>query len=167
MDSVGDGFDSLYDRYAHRALRLAGLVSGHRERAEDAVAEAFVRVLPRWQNGAVDDFWPYLRTAVVNELRGGARRDASSRRWQRRTTPLLVDGVAPEIAVVERARVAAALDALPPRQRLAVVLRYFEDVSEVEAARLMGCSVGTVKSTTSRAAARLRELLDDERGGDR
>ena len=53
-----------------------------------------------------------------------------------------------------------ALGALPPRQRAALVLRYFDDMSEVEVAAVMGCSVGTVKSTTSRALDRLRGVVD-------
>jgi RNA polymerase sigma factor (sigma-70 family) len=63
---------------------------------------------------------------------------------------------------VERARVSAALRQLPDRQRTAVVLRYFEDLSEQETAGVMGCAVGTVKSTTARGAARLRALLAEE-----
>ena len=156
-----DDFDALYDEFARRAMKLAGLLCGQRERAEDAVAEAFVRVLPRWRAGLVEEFWPYLRAVVVNELRGRARRDATAERWRRRSDPVApVD--APDVVVVERDRVVVLLRALPERQRVAVILRFFEDLSEAQAAEVMGCSVGTVKSATSRGVARLRDALAAE-----
>jgi DNA-directed RNA polymerase specialized sigma24 family protein len=63
-------------------------------------------------------------------------------------------------AVDRRDQIIRLLSALPPRQRTAVVLRYWEDLSEAEAARAMGCSVGTVKAACSRGLRRLRELSD-------
>lgn len=81
-------------------------------------------------------------------------------RWRGRfAAPADEAGV--DARIVERARVATALAALPARQRLAVVLRFYEDLSEAEAAEVMGCRTGTVKSMTSRGAARLRELLGE------
>lgn len=156
----GRGYALLYDRYLDRALGLAGLLCGDRERAEDAVAEAFVRVLVRWRDGAVESFWPYLRTAVVNEVRGQHRRTEVADRYWRRSRLELV--AAESGSVVERTYLADCLGQLPHRQRLAVVLRHLEDLSEAETARLMGCSVGTVKSNTSRGIALLRELLTEE-----
>jgi RNA polymerase sigma-70 factor (sigma-E family) len=159
--SSADAFDVVYAEHAHRALRLAGLLCGHRERAEDAVAEAFVKVLPKWRAGLVEDFWSYLRTAIVNEIRSVHRRRGVADRWRHRTHS--ADRTSgPEDGITERRRVAAALDELPERQRTAVVLRYFEDLSERETAAVMGCGLGTVKSTTSRGVARLRELLGEE-----
>ncbi len=154
-------FDALYSTFAGRAMKLAGLLCGHRERAEDAVAEAFVLVLPRWQAGVVVEFWPYLRTAVVNQLRGLARRDDTAERWRQRSQ-LTEPMTSTDAVVVERDHVAQLLRELPERQRLAVVLRFFEDLSEIDTAAVMGCSVGTVKSATSRGVARLREVLDTE-----
>ena len=155
-----DGFDALYSQHVTHAMQLAGLLCGSREQAEDAVAEAFSRVLPRWRAGAVEAFWPYLRIAVVNQLRGQARRDATElRRAPNASAP---QSTPPEDErVAERSRLAAALGELPAAQRHAVVLRYFEDLSEAEAAALLGCSVGTVKSNASRGVARLRTLLAD------
>jgi len=155
------GFDALWDRHAGRAMQLAGLLTGSSSVAEDVVAEAFARVLPKWRRGGVEAFWPYLRAAIVNEVRGRARRALTVRRWQDRQRDAV--GVAsPEIEVTERRALALALGQLPPVQRRVVVLRYFEDLSEAETARLLGCGVGTVKSSTSRGLARLREVLAEE-----
>jgi RNA polymerase sigma-70 factor (sigma-E family) len=149
-------FDELYGRHATPALRLAVLLVGDRVRAEDLVAEAFARVLPRWRKGEVLDFGPYLRTAVVNEFRSGLRRESRA--------PKL--GPVDEVEdlsdlVADRAALTDALRRLPDRQRAGIVLRYFEDLSERDTAELLGCSVGTVKSSVSRGLTRLRELLEE------
>jgi RNA polymerase sigma factor (sigma-70 family) len=70
-------------------------------------------------------------------------------------------GPGPEQRVVEEDRVVRALDALPPRMRAVLVLRFFDDMAEADVAKALRCSTGTVKSQTSRGLARLREVLDD------
>jgi RNA polymerase sigma-70 factor (sigma-E family) len=137
---------------------LAVLLCGDRSVAEDVVAEAFARVLPRWRRGVVEEFWPYLRTAVVNQVRNNSRRSRSAIAWRHRQPDPPVAQSA-EHGVAERAVLGAALAGLAPMQRRALVLRFFEDLSEAEAARLLGCSVGTVKSSASRGLARLRDVL--------
>jgi RNA polymerase sigma-70 factor (sigma-E family) len=157
------GFDALFDAHFGRAVRLAWLLApGDPGAAEDAAADAIARVWPKWAKGGISDFWPYLRIAVVNGVRGRGRRVAIGRRHE----PTLVEASvtdAFEIAVVDRAVLADALRALPDRQRTAVVLRFYEDLSEAECARVMSCSVGTVKSTTSRGLAALRAQLEANR----
>jgi RNA polymerase sigma-70 factor (sigma-E family) len=153
-------FDHLWQRHSDRAMQLAGLLTGDRTHAEEVVAEAFARVLPRWRSGTVDDFWPYLRTAIVNQVRGRARRARSATLWRERQQPPSGSPSA-EHEIAERAALAVALGTLPPVQRRALVLRYFEDLSEADTAMLLGCGVGTVKSSTSRGLARLRQLLTD------
>lgn len=64
-------------------------------------------------------------------------------------------------AVVERSRLEAALAQLPPRQRAAVVLRYYQDLSEKQVAEVLGCPLGTARSHASRGVARLRRILSD------
>ena len=160
-DAREETFDGLYGRHVDRALRLAGLLCGDRPLAEDVVADAFLKVLPKWRAHQIDDFWPYLRVAVVNELRRTYRRNDTARRWRHRTHTR-GDAAGPAEEIADRARVAAALEALTGRQRMAVVLRYFEDLTERETAELMACSIGTVKSTTAKGLARLRELLTEE-----
>jgi RNA polymerase sigma factor (sigma-70 family) len=69
-------------------------------------------------------------------------------------------GAARQMGLIEsKMELADAVAALPPRQRAALVLRYFEDLSETETAEALGCSVGTVKSTTSRALERVRQVI--------
>lgn len=92
----------------------------------------------------------------------------STRRWRRRWHGERPTEVLPEtpvdgglLRVDDQAVLAAALCELPPRQRAVVVLRYFDDLSEADTAAVLGCAVGTVKSSTSRALTRLRELLGE------
>jgi RNA polymerase sigma factor (sigma-70 family) len=145
-------------------FRLAMLICGDRTRSEDAVAEVFAKVLPRWRAGAIL-LQPrqYLRRALVNELTGGFRRQALERRaaakqWgdDRGRQPI-------EAEITEHDRMSEALSRLPAVQRAVLVLRYYADLSEAEIAVLLEVPQGTVKSRASRAMARLRELLDEER----
>ncbi len=153
------GFDTLFDTYFDRAVRLAWLLApGDPSAAEDAAADAIARVWPKWAKGRVDDFWPYLRVAVVNQVHGRGRRFAIAQRRASTSTDGAPDDF--EVTVVNREVLAAALRALPTRQRTAVVLRYYEDLSEADSARAMGCSVGTVKSTTARALLAMRAQLE-------
>jgi RNA polymerase sigma factor (sigma-70 family) len=152
------GFDTLFDTYFDRAVRLAWLLApGEPSAAEDVAADAIARVWAKWAKGGIDDFWPYLRVAVVNQVRGRGRRFAIVQGRAGRATR--DDPGDFEVGVVNRAVLAEALHALPTRQRTAVVLRYYEDLSEAESARAMGCSVGTVKSTTARGLLALRARL--------
>lgn len=141
-------------------LRFAYLVCGDHHRAEEAVAEALARTWPRWKHGQVDDASAYVRRAIVNELRGGARRAGVRKRYEDRRVAdpgtRLLDHEA-----IERDRVHRALLRLPVRQRAAVVLRFYEDRSERETAELMGVSEGTVKTHVHRALEHLRVLLEE------
>jgi RNA polymerase sigma factor (sigma-70 family) len=157
------GFDALFDEHFDRAVRLAWLLApGDQGAAEDAAADAIARVWPKWVKGGIDEFWPYLRLAVVNQVRGRGRRISIARRYEPVLGAATVDDDF-QIAVVDRAVLADALHALPDRQRTAVVLRFYEDLSEAECARVMKCSLGTVKSTTSRGLAALRTMLETSR----
>jgi len=156
------GFDELYEAHRRRAYRLALLLcGGERAIAEDALSEAFIRVIPKWTRGHIDDFGPYLRRAVVNEV----KRIFTRRGLQRRTEPPLdLDAVtlpSPEDQVVRREVVWSALQALPVKQRTAFVLRYYEALPVEEVAHAMGTSVGTAKSHLSRGRERLRALLEE------
>lgn len=155
-------FDRLVRGEHVSLLRFAYLICGNHDRAEDAVAEALARTWPRWRNGGIDDPRAYVRRAIVNELRGRARRAGVRRRHddRRRIQPAawLLDHDA-----VERDAVHKALLTLPLRQRAAVVLRFYEDRSVQETADLLGVSPGTVKTHVHRALEHLRGLLEERR----
>lgn len=139
------------------AVRLAARL-GPPQRAEDVTAEAFVRLLRRWDD--VDDPLRYLRSTLRSLVVDEFRRSDVARRHLHRTADLEpVESRLVEEAVAARAELAAALRQLAPRQRTAVVLRYGLDLSEADVAARMGISPGTVKSSTSRALTALRGLV--------
>lgn len=160
---VNGRFDEIYAAHRDDLFRLAVLICGDRTRSEDAVADVFAKVLPRWRSGTVlERPGPYLRRALVNELTGGFRRRALERRvaakqWgdDRGRQPL-------DTQVSDHDEMYRMLGLLPVSQRAVLVLRYYADLSEAETADLLRVSPGTVKSRTSRAMARLRELLEGE-----
>jgi RNA polymerase sigma-70 factor (sigma-E family) len=144
-------FAAVYEaRYAH-LVRLARLV-GDSGRAEEIVQDAFVQLYRRWTR--VEHPAPWLRAAVISGCRSAGRRRAVARRHDTET----VDAPAPDDA--EALAVRDALGMLTPRQRAAVVLRYFDDLSERDIAATLGCRPGTVKSLLARALPRLREVLE-------
>jgi RNA polymerase sigma-70 factor (ECF subfamily) len=157
-----DDFDEIYVAHRDRLFRLGLLICGDRVRSEDAVAEAFAKVLPRWRNGGVEQPGQYLRRALVNELIGGFRRRAIE---QRTAAHRSGDGEAAErmeALVSERDAMRRVLLSLPVGQRAVLALRFYEDLTETETAAVLGVSLGTVKSRTSRAMTRLKGLLDEE-----
>jgi RNA polymerase sigma-70 factor (sigma-E family) len=152
-------FAEVFAQHYAPALRLAALLEGDPTRAEDAVCDAFARVYGRLRRGGVDDVGPYLRQAVVNSVRGGWRRRQVERRH---ASALETKASAPpfELEVVERDEMWTALRRLPAGQRRVVVLRYYEDLSEAEVARLLHVKAGTVKSQAAKGLAALHSILE-------
>lgn len=149
-----DRFDELVAARYPALLRTAVLLTGDRGRGEDLLQDALVRCYSAASRGAdPESLEAYVRTSM---LRLAGR--WSRRMWHRETpTADLPDRPQPADDVAERgAAVRAALLSLPLGQRAALVLRYLESRSEAETAALLGVSVGTVKSRTSRALAALR-----------
>lgn len=150
-----DSFEQYVAARRAALLRTAFLLTGHREDAEDLVQVALVKVVPRWSRIA-DDPEPYVRKVLVHESVSRWRR----RRWREVHTDRLPE-TAVEGPAADRVALQQALARLAPRQRAVVVLRYYEDLTEAETARVLGVSVGTVKSQARDALARLRvEALD-------
>lgn len=137
-------------------LRTAYLLTGHAEDAEDLLQRALIKTVPAWSRiyGNPED---YVRRVLVRENISRWRR----RRWREVSVSEVPDTQRDGPGVEDRLVLAAALTQLAPRQRAVIVLRYFEDRSEVETARLLGVSVGTVKSQHRDAVRRLRALLPD------
>jgi len=138
-------------------LRTAYLLTGDRQHAEDLLQTALWRVSRRWGT-ARNNPHAYARRTLVNLAHDRRRR--LMRRPAEVGDDLELRAVAdpaPE-QVLDRDVLVRALRGLPRRQRVAVILRYWEDLSVEEAAEAMGCSTGTVRSNASRGLARLREL---------
>jgi RNA polymerase sigma-70 factor (sigma-E family) len=151
----------LYRSHAVGFIRLAVVILGDRGAAEDVVQEAFCGLYRRWQY--LEDTakaLAYVRSAVINGCRTHQR---SKIRAERRAPSHAVTAIASAeedaLLAEEHREVLAALRGLPPRQREALVLRFYLDLSEPDIAACMGISAGTVKSTTSRALATLGRLL--------
>jgi RNA polymerase sigma-70 factor (sigma-E family) len=159
------GLDELYRAHAPEALRLAYLLTGERALAEDLVQDAFVKVLGRFHDlRNRDAFWWYLRRTIVNLARSQFRRRRVERAWLERQRP---DDVAPAAADLgERDRLQRALMTLRPEQRAAIVMRFYEDLSEADTAQALGVAPGTVKSLVSRGMDRLRAELPEHQWKD-
>jgi RNA polymerase sigma-70 factor (sigma-E family) len=147
----------LYSRHARSAGRLAFLLTGDRPLAEDIAQEAFVRAFGRLTAlRRPEAFGAYLRRSVINLTRKHWGRTASENRYLSREGPreMARSTELPDLAT--RDEVWAAMQRLPYEQRAALVLRFFEDLSERDAAAALGCPRGTVKSRVSRALETLR-----------
>ena len=168
--SIGSGMGTREDEYAsfvrarsQALLRSAYLLTGDQHLAEDLVQEALARTHRAW-----------FRLHETGNAEAYARRIMYHMQvsvWRRRKVAEVLPGDLPESAhrpnledsgvIVRRMTVERALRSLSPRQRAVVVLRYFEDRSEVEAADMLGVSVGTIKTQTMRALERLRKLVPE------
>ena len=151
----------LYREHAVGLIRLAVVMLGDRPAAEDVVQEAFCGLYRRWSHlSDPAKSLSYVRSSVLNGCRTAMRKRA------RRMDAMLAepDAASAETGAIigeEHRAVVAALRQLPPRQREALVLRFFGDLEEPEIARAMGISRGTVKSTLSRGLAALGDILGE------
>ncbi len=153
---------ALYQGHAVGLIRLAIVMLGDRVAAEDVVQEAFLGLYRHWDRLADPaKALTYVRSAVLNRCRNALRQ--RNRHAGRSDTLLTVESAeATALVSEEQQLVLAAIRALPGRQREALVLRFYLDLSEDETARAMGISKGTVKSATSRAVAALGRMLKED-----
>ncbi len=160
-------FDRFVTDSADGLLRSAYLIAWDFAEAEDLVQECLFRVARRWPRvRKMDHPTAYARTVLVHLALDEGKRRSRRRAELRHAAAGPLDEHHDDASIRALGRVEAsadltrALGELPPRQRAALVLRYFEDLSEADVAEAMGCSVGTVKSTTSRALERLRRVAE-------
>ena len=144
--------------------RTAYLLTGGHEQAQDLLQSALAKVIPRWSRVSAGDPEAYLRRVMYNERTSWWR----ARRYTEHPVERVREDVSERAAgpdeadrAERRVVVGAALARLRPRQRAVIVLRFFEDRSEAETAAALGCSVGTVKSQTHKALARLRQVAPE------
>ena len=157
MRTSGDDVEADFCAFVagrQSALRNAAwLLTGDVGLAEDLVQTALVKSWPHWdklvRTGGSE---AYVRRVLVTTYSSWWRR-----KWRREVPSVLPDIAVSEVTDLDlSASVRSAMLSLPPRQRAVIVLRYFEDLSETQAAEALGCSVGNVKSQSSRALDKLR-----------
>lgn len=158
-----DGLETLYARHIAAGVRLGFLLTGDRNHAEDLAQEAFIRCVGRFRHVRKPDaFEAYYRRAIVNLHTSGLRRRRLEREWLAREGAASARRVSSQPDVGAREDLWNALGTLPTRQRAALVLRYYEDLSERETAEVLGCSVAAVKSLVARGGEALRERIRGE-----
>jgi RNA polymerase sigma-70 factor (sigma-E family) len=152
-----DEFADYVAKIRPRLQRTAYLMCGDWYLADDLAQESLIKVFRRWKSlDRSGELGPYTMRVLVHQVRREAKRA-----WRSRE----VSGPPPDLPAVgrggddNRAAIAKALARLGPRQRAIVVLRYWEDLSVEQTARIVGCSQGTVTSQAHRALATLRALL--------
>jgi RNA polymerase sigma-70 factor (sigma-E family) len=161
VQDLAGGFEELVGAARPALLRAAHSVTGRHEDAEDAVQSSLLKAMRAWQRVAGQERWrqqAYVRQIVVNTCRSGWRK------WGSR----VAIGDVPEAAnapetdtIDDRELLRQALARLPERQREVLLLRYYEDLTEAEIAKRLGCAPGTVKSSAARALRSLRDMLPE------
>jgi RNA polymerase sigma-70 factor (sigma-E family) len=163
--SADDAVTGLYATQYRPLVRLAALLTHDVGLAEEIVQDSFVALHEHWRKLRDPDAGAaYLRRSVVNRSRSALRRRGVAERFRRTETGS--DQTAPSAESLAMragtyADVLAAVRTLPARQREALVLRYYLDLSEAQTAEVMGVSTGAVKSHTARALTALRQVVEE------
>jgi RNA polymerase sigma-70 factor (sigma-E family) len=154
---------ALYGTHYRALVRLAALLVRDLATAEEVVQDSFVAVHASWRRlRDTDKALSYLRQSVVNRSRSVLRHRVVVDRNAPKPPPLAPSAEQGAISELERSAVVSALRRLPARQREALVLRYYADLSEAQIASTMGISRGAVKSHTARGMSSLRTVLEME-----
>lgn len=158
MEAEDKAFDAFVQARMPALLRFAHALTGDPHSAADLVQDALERTGVRWSKlRRTDDPEAYVRRAIVN---------GRTSRWRKLRRESLVDVVPEPRGQADPAThdpdLWRLLTTLPTRQRAVLVLRYYEDMSEEQIARTLGCAPGTVKSQSSKALAKLRAALAED-----
>ncbi len=153
----------LYAVHYRGLVRLASFLVRDVPTAEEVVQDAFVAMAGGWQRlRDAEKALAYLRQSVVNKSRSVLRHRTVVDKNPQKAPPDMPSAEHGALVLLERSAVVSALRELPDRQREAIVLRYYADLSEAEIADTMGISRGAVKSHTARGMAALRAALEQE-----
>jgi len=153
----------LYSLHYRALVRLAALLVRDTPTAEEVVQDSFVAMHGGWQRlRDAEKALAYLRQSVVNRSRSVLRHRTVVDKNLQKAPPDMPSAEHGALVLLERSAVVAALHGLPERQRQAIVLRYYADLSEAEIADTMGISRGAVKSHTARGMTALRSALEQE-----
>ncbi len=163
--SADDAVTALFSAHYRGLVRLAVLLLHDESAAEDVVQDAYVALHRRWWRlRDADKALAYLRVSVVNGARSALRHRGVADRYvaARRSDdePTVASAESGALALLRHREVLEAVRRLPTRQREAIVLRYYGELSEAEIADAMGVSKGSVKSHAARGMAALRESLE-------
>jgi RNA polymerase sigma-70 factor (sigma-E family) len=154
---------ALYSVHYQSLVRLSAILVRDVATAEEVVQDAFVAMHGGWLRlRDTDKALSYLRQSVVNRSRSVLRHRAVVDKYAPKPPPDAPSAEQGAITQLERSAVVAALRTLPTRQREALVLRYYADLSEAQIAEAMGISRGAVKSHTARGMSALRTVLEQE-----
>jgi RNA polymerase sigma-70 factor (sigma-E family) len=169
LESVATEWDAdravtaIYSEHYRSLVRLAALLVRDVATAEEVVQDSFVAMHGAWRRlRESDKALSYLRQSVVNRSRSVLRHRVVVDRNAPKPAPDMPSAEQGAISLLERSAVIKALRTLPPRQREALVLKYYADLSEAQIASAMGISRGAVKSHTARAMSSLRAVLETE-----
>jgi RNA polymerase sigma-70 factor (sigma-E family) len=152
---------AIYSEHYRSLVRLASFLVRDNATAEEVVQDSFVAMHGAWRRlRDTDKALSYLRQSVVNRSRSVLRHRMVVDKNTPKPPPDMPSAEHGAIIQLERSAVVSALRGLPERQREALVLRYYGDLSEAQIASVMGISRGAVKSHTARAMAALRAVLE-------
>jgi RNA polymerase sigma-70 factor (sigma-E family) len=154
---------AIYTAHYRSLVRLAVLLVRDVATAEEVVQDSFIAMHTAWRRlRDTEKALSYLRQSVVNRSRSVLRHRVVVDKNAPKPAPDMPSAEQGAISLLERSAVIAALRTLPPRQREALVLKYYADLSEAQIATAMGISRGAVKSHTARGVAALRVVLEME-----
>ncbi|HVM34942.1 MAG TPA: SigE family RNA polymerase sigma factor [Actinomycetota bacterium] len=160
-----DEFAAFFSAHAEGLRRLGVFLTGDAEQGADLAQEALVRTYRHWRRIRGEDPLPYAKRTLVNLVRSAHRRRMVARAYAERLAPPPPGEPSRASEVEAWLTVADALRSLPPQRRAAIVLKFYDDMSEADIARTLDRPVNSIKSDIHRGLKKLRPLLQATVGG--